>query len=88
MCFSSSLDGRVEELNLLPESLGLVVQQGALLLHLADVRCGLVQGGGLADLEPAHTQEKLPVWLPSTPLQGYSLLTAGRHSHSLPQDVR
>ena len=69
MCFSVSLDGRVEELDLLPESLGLFLQRGSLLLHLADVLCGLVQGGGLADLEPTHTQEALPGWRLFTSLQ-------------------
>ena len=58
MRFSVSLDGRVEELDLLPESLGLFLQRGSLLLHLADVLCGLVQGGGLADLEPTHTPRR------------------------------
>jgi hypothetical protein len=69
VCFSVSLDGRVEELDLLPESLGLFLQRGSLLLHLADVLCGLVQGGGLADLEPTHTQEALPGWRLFTSLQ-------------------
>ena len=47
---SHSLDGRVEQLYLLPEPLGLLMELGSLLLHLTDVLGCLVQGGGLADL--------------------------------------
>lgn len=46
----ASLDGRVENLDLLTESLSLLMQLSPLLLHLADVVGGLLQGGGLADL--------------------------------------
>lgn len=44
------LDWRVEELDLLPQSLGLLVQLGSLLLHFADVLHSLLQRGGFADL--------------------------------------
>lgn len=45
-----SLDGRVEELDLLPESLRLLMQLSSLLLHLADVLSRLLQRGGFTDL--------------------------------------
>lgn len=44
------LDGGVQELDLLPESLRLLVQLSSLLLHLADVLSRLLQRGGFADL--------------------------------------
>lgn len=45
-----SLDGRVQELDFLSESLRLLVQLSSLLLHLADVLGRLLQRGGLTDL--------------------------------------
>lgn len=45
-----SLDGRVQELDLLSESLSLLMQLSSLLLHFADVLSGLLQCGGFTDL--------------------------------------
>lgn len=45
-----SLDGRVELLDLLSESLRLLLQLSSLLLHLADVLSRLLQRGGFTDL--------------------------------------
>lgn len=45
-----SLDCRVQELDLLPQPLGLLVQLGSLLLHLTDVLGSLLQRGGFANL--------------------------------------
>lgn len=52
-----SLDGRVEELDLLSELLSLLVQLSSLLLDLADVLGGLLQRGGFADLSAGGEEE-------------------------------
>lgn len=50
-----SLNGRVQELNLLSESLRLLMQLSSLLLHLADVLSRLLQRGGFTDLSQQIT---------------------------------
>lgn len=52
------LDGAIELLNLLPQTLCLILQSCPLLLQLADVLGCLLQGGGLADLGDRGVREE------------------------------